>query len=76
MADNGNYFRGGDMHYVDQNGDHRIDSKDRVALGSAAPDSSEGSILKFKYKGFALGAEFSYSKGNMHTMPYEISWKA
>lgn len=65
MADNGNYFRGGDMHYVDQNGDHRIDSKDRVALGSAAPDFFGGFYTQFKYKGFALGAEFSYSKGNM-----------
>ena len=53
------------MHYVDQNGDHRIDSKDRVALGSAAPDFFGGFYTQFKYKGFALGAEFSYSKGNM-----------
>lgn len=64
-ADNGNYFRGGDMHYVDQNGDHRIDDNDRVALGSAAPDFFGGFYSQLRYKGFALSAEFSYSKGNM-----------
>lgn len=65
MADNGNYFRGGDIHYVDQNGDGKIDTNDRVALGSATPDFSGGFYTQLKYKGFALSADFSYSKGNM-----------
>ncbi len=65
LADNGNYFRAGDMHYVDQNGDGRIDSNDKVALGSASPDFFGGFYTQFQYKGFALSAEFGYSKGNM-----------
>ena len=65
MADNGNMFRGGDMHYVDQNGDHKIDKKDRVAIGNATPDFFGGFYSQLRYKGFALSAEFGYSKGNM-----------
>lgn len=33
----GQAYQAGDIHFVDQNGDGRIDSKDRVSLGSAAP---------------------------------------
>lgn len=64
MVDNGNYFRGGDMHYVDQNKDGKIDQSDRVAIGSAQPDFFGGFYSRINYKGFALSAEFNYSKGN------------
>lgn len=30
-------YNAGDVRFVDQNGDNRIDDKDRVLLGSAAP---------------------------------------
>ena len=49
---------------LDQNGDGRIDSKDRVSLGSAAPKYFGGFFTRISYKSFALSAEFSYSKGN------------
>lgn len=64
MVDNGNYFRGGDMHYVDQNKDGKIDGSDRVAIGSAQPDFYGGFYSRINYKGFALSADFNYSKGN------------
>lgn len=60
----GQAFQAGDMHFVDQNGDHRIDSKDRVSLGNAAPKYFGGFFTRINYKSFAVSAEFSYSKGN------------
>ena len=58
-------YAAGDVRFVDQNGDHKIDDKDRVLLGNAAPDFFGGFYTQLKYKGFAISAEFSYSKGNM-----------
>ena len=55
----------GDVRFVDQNGDNRIDDKDRILLGSAAPSYFGGFYTQLKYKGFALSAEFSYSKDNI-----------
>lgn len=57
-------FQAGDVHYVDQNGDGRIDDKDRVALGTASPNYFGGFFTRISYKAFALSAEFAYSKGN------------
>ena len=54
----------GDVRFVDQNNDGRIDSKDYVTLGSATPDYFGGLYTNIRYKHFALSAEFSYSKGN------------
>lgn len=61
---NGVKYQAGDVRFVDQNGDGRIDDKDRVALGSAAPSFFGGFFTKLRYKGFSLSAEFAYSKGN------------
>lgn len=60
----GNAYQAGDMHFVDQNGDHRIDDRDRVALGSAAPKYFGGFFSRIRYKSFTLSADFLYSKGN------------
>lgn len=57
-------YSAGDVHYIDQNNDGRIDSKDYVSLGSATPDYFGGFYTNIRYKHFALSAEFSYSKGN------------
>ena len=62
--DRGRAFQAGDVRFIDQNGDNRIDNEDRVALGSAAPDFFGGFSSQLRYKGFALSAEFIYSKGN------------
>lgn len=57
-------FNAGDVRFVDQNGDHCIDADDRISLGSASPDFFGGFFTNIRYKGFALSAEFNYSKGN------------
>lgn len=65
MVNTGNaQFNAGDVRFVDQNGDHCIDANDRVLLGSASPDFFGGFFTNIRYKGFALSAEFNYSKGN------------
>ena len=61
----GRRYNAGDVRFVDQNGDNRIDDKDRILLGSAAPSYFGGFYTQLKYKGFALSAEFSYSKDNI-----------
>jgi len=60
----GREFQAGDIHFEDQNGDHRIDDKDRVHLGNASPRYFGGFYTQFQYKNFSLAAEFTYSKGN------------
>lgn len=57
-------YNAGDVRFVDQNNDGRIDSKDYVSLGSATPDYFGGFYTNIRYKNFALAAEFSYSEGN------------
>ena len=63
----GRRYNAGDVRFVDQNGDNRIDDKDRVLLGSAAPSYFGGFYTQLKYKGFALSAEFSYSNCLLYT---------
>ncbi len=60
----GTAFEAGDMHFVDQNNDGVIDDRDRVNLGSAAPDFYGNLFTSLQYKGFELSATFAYSKGN------------
>ena len=55
----GRRYNAGDVRFVDQNGDNRIDDKDRI------PSYFGGFYTQLKYKGFALSAEFSYSKDNI-----------
>nr|WP_320037563.1 SusC/RagA family TonB-linked outer membrane protein [uncultured Bacteroides sp.] len=60
----GKAFGAGDIHFVDQNNDGIIDDRDRVNLGSAAPDFYGNFFTNLQYKGFELSATFGYSKGN------------
>ena len=57
-------YGAGDVRFVDQNGDGRIDDNDRVALGSIAPDYFGGFFTHLRYREFSLSASFTYSKGN------------
>lgn len=57
-------FNAGDVRYVDQNGDHRIDYKDYVNLGSPTPTYFGGLFTSFRYKGFGLSADLAYTHGN------------
>jgi TonB-linked SusC/RagA family outer membrane protein len=60
----GQSFQAGDVRFLNVNNDDRINDKDRVNLGSAAPDFFGGFFSRISYKSFALSAEFAYSKGN------------
>ncbi len=57
-------YKAGDIHYVDMNGDHIINDKDKVVLGSATPDFFGDVFTRFEYKNFALDMTFNYSVGN------------
>jgi TonB-linked SusC/RagA family outer membrane protein len=55
---------GGDVHFVDQNTDGIIDSKDMVVIGDPNPDFTGSFMNRFEYKGFALDVLFTFTKGN------------
>lgn len=49
----------GDIKYVDQNGDHKIDANDRVYVrNSSRPDLDMGLRINLQYKGFFINAMF------------------
>jgi len=53
----------GDVKYVDQNGDHVIDAKDRVYMGSAIPTITAGLNLSGHYNGFDVSLFFQGAYG-------------
>lgn len=57
--------RPGDIKYKDQNGDKRIDSEDRVAIGKSTsiPEMVFGLNLGFEYKGFGIDMTFNGISG-------------
>ena len=57
--------RPGDVKYKDQNGDGRIDSEDRVAIGKSTtvPEMVFGLNLGFEYKGFGIDMVFNGVSG-------------
>ena len=57
-------FGAGDMIFVDINGDHMIDSKDKQVIGNPNPDFYGTFNSKFSYKRFTLNTLFTYSLGN------------
>lgn len=57
-------FGAGDVIFVDQDNNGVINDKDRVLLGSAAPDFYGNIFTTFRYKALTFSATFSYSKGN------------
>ncbi|GAB3710413.1 TonB-dependent receptor [Spirosoma flavus] len=65
-ADNatGYLYRGGDMRFVDQNGDNIIDDRDRVVIGNALPKFTGGFTNTLQYKQFQLDALLQFSYGN------------
>ncbi len=50
---------------MDQNGDNQINAKDKVLLGTAAPDFFGSFYTSLRYRRITLSAEFGYSVGNM-----------
>lgn len=54
----------GDYKFVDQNGDGRVTTADRVVLGNIQPSYFGGIGNTFSYKGFELTAFFQFVKGS------------
>lgn len=57
-------FRGGDMRFVDVNGDKLIDDRDRQVIGNPNPDFAGSILSTLTWKRFTLEALFTFSKGN------------
>ncbi len=67
LADNGitrNYFKAGDMHFVDTDDNHEINDADRVVIGDPNPDIYGNIFTTLAYKRFKLDVRFNYSLGN------------
>ncbi|WP_211229830.1 SusC/RagA family TonB-linked outer membrane protein [Olivibacter sitiensis] len=70
----------GDVIFVDQNGDGRINDDDRIYLGSAVPDFTYGFSLSATYKGIDVNMLLQGSKGNqianyMYSVLYSTSMR-
>ncbi|MCK0130824.1 SusC/RagA family TonB-linked outer membrane protein [Flavobacteriaceae bacterium F08102] len=55
---------GGDLIFIDQNGDGEINDDDRVHLGTSVPKGFGGFGLTYQYKGFRINTTFSYAYGH------------
>lgn len=56
--------QGGDMRFVDVNGDDIIDNKDKQVIGDPNPDFAGGVSSGLTYKRFNLQALVTFTKGN------------
>lgn len=63
-AANKQYFKAGDVHFIDQNGDGAIDEADKVVVGDPNPDIYGNIYAMLKWKRFTLNVGFNYSLGN------------
>lgn len=63
---NGNLLQphGGDVRFVDVNGDHIIDANDAQVIGNPNPDFTGGITSSVSYKRLSLSTLFTFSKGN------------
>ncbi len=61
---NGKTLEPGDVKYVDQDGNGRIDGNDRVVLGNIQPDFTYGFSSQLKWKNFDASIAFAGSYGN------------
>lgn len=58
------YFKAGDMKFVDVNGDKCIDSKDMQIIGNPNPDFYGNIASSLSWKNFSLDFHFNYCVGN------------
>lgn len=56
-------FQAGDVHFVDQNGDHIINDLDRVVIGDATPDLYGSFGLNLEWRHFSIAPLFSFVCG-------------
>jgi TonB-linked SusC/RagA family outer membrane protein len=63
---NGTYvpFKGGDVRFVDMNGDKIIDDKDRRVIGNPNPHFTGSFSSRVSWRRWALDALFTFSQGN------------
>jgi TonB-linked SusC/RagA family outer membrane protein len=66
LQPNGTYatFQGGDVKFIDVNGDKIIDDKDRQNIGNPNPDFTGAVTSKLSWKAFTLDLLFTFSSGN------------
>lgn len=57
-------FMAGDVRFCDIQKDGIINDQDKVILGKATPDYFGGFYTTFRYKGWSLDVNFTYSQGN------------
>jgi TonB-linked SusC/RagA family outer membrane protein len=58
------YFKAGDVHFADLNGDHCISEADRAVIGDPNPDFYGNIFTTLGYKRFKLDVNLNYSLGN------------
>ena len=58
------YYKAGDVHFVDLNADGVIDEKDKTIIGNPNPDIYGNIYATLHYKNFSLNLGFNYSLGN------------
>jgi TonB-linked SusC/RagA family outer membrane protein len=58
------YFKAGDIHFADLNGDHQITEADRTFIGDPNPDLYGNIFTAVTYKHLKLDLRFNYSLGN------------
>ena len=59
-----NYFKAGDMKFVDLTGEGCINDEDKTIIGNPNPDIYGNIFTKLSYKGITLDVNFNYSVGN------------
>ncbi len=57
-------FVAGDVHFVDLNGDGKIDESDKTIIGNPNPDLYGNIFANVTWKNFTLSLGFNYSLGN------------
>lgn len=57
-------FRGGDMRFVDRDGNGVIDDNDRQVIGNPNPDLTGGISTTLNYRRWSVDAYFTFSSGN------------
>lgn len=59
-----NYFKSGDVHFIDRNNDGEINGSDRTVIGDPNPDIYGNVFASVNWKNFTLSMNFNYSLGN------------
>ena len=59
-----NYYKAGDIHFADLDGNHQITEADRTIIGDPNPDIYGNIFTTLAYKQLKLDLRFNYSLGN------------